>query len=82
MPLCGKVVTENKDIFASKLFFMLGLFPLSNVPFCKGGFLKSTRFVAKPTNCKINNKLLKVTSHITLPKLKKNESTQPICLFL
>jgi hypothetical protein len=68
MPLCDKVATKYKDIFAFNLFFLLGPFPLSNVPFCRGGFLKTIGFVAKPTNCRINNKLLKVTSHITLPK--------------
>ncbi len=67
-PFCGKVAVENKEKFASDLFFMLGPFPLSNVPFCRGGFLKTTRFVAKLANHKIENKLLKVTSHITLPK--------------
>jgi hypothetical protein len=64
-PFCDKVATKNKKKFASNLFFLLGPFPLSNVPFCKGGFLKTTKFAAKPTNCKIDNKLLKVTSHIT-----------------
>ncbi len=55
MPLCGKVATENKNKFAFNLFFLLGPFALSNVGFCKGGFLKTTRFGAKLTNCKIDN---------------------------
>jgi hypothetical protein len=73
-PFCGKVATKNKDKFAFDLFFLLGPFPLSNVPFFKSGFLKTIGFVAKPTNCKIDNKLLKVTSHIIIKK-SKNEST-------
>jgi hypothetical protein len=51
-PLCGKVVIENKDIFAFDLFFMFGPFALSNVIFYSGGFLNTIRFVAKPTNAK------------------------------
>jgi hypothetical protein len=73
-PFCGKVAVENKDKIASDLFFLLGPFPISNVPFCRGGFLKTIRFVAKLANRKIDNKFFKVTSHITLPKLK-NENT-------
>jgi hypothetical protein len=64
-PLCGKVTTENKDIFAFDLFFLFGLFALSNVAFYNGHFLNTIRFVAKPTKCK-NDNLLKLTSHITL----------------
>jgi len=78
---CNKVVTKNKDKFSFDLFFLLGFFPLSNVRFCRSGFLKTIGFVAKPTNHKIDNKLLKVTSCISLPK-SKNENTQPIHLFL
>jgi hypothetical protein len=37
-PLCGKVTTENKDIFAFDLFFLFGLFALSNVAFYNGHF--------------------------------------------
>jgi hypothetical protein len=68
-PLCGKVVTENKDIFAFDLFFLFGPFALSNVAFYSGGFLNIIRFVAKPTKCK-NDNLLKLTFHITLAKSK------------
>jgi hypothetical protein len=74
IPFCDKVATENKDKFSFDLFFLLGFFPLSNVPFCINGFLKTIGFVAKPTNHRIDNKLLKGTSHISLPK-SKNENT-------
>jgi len=43
-------------------------------PFVEVVSLKTTGFAAKLANRKINNKLLKVTSHITLTKYK-NEST-------
>jgi hypothetical protein len=81
MPFCNKVATKNKDKLSFDLFFLVGIFPLSNVPFYRSGFLKTIRFVAKPTNHKIDNKLLKVTSHISLPK-SKNENTWPTNLFL
>jgi hypothetical protein len=67
-PFYSKDAAKNKDKFAFKLFFLLGPFPLSNVPFCRNSFLKTKGFAAKPTNHRINNKLLKVTSHIILPK--------------
>jgi hypothetical protein len=78
-PFCSKVAIENKDKFAYDLFFLLGPFPLSNVPFCTCGFLKTTRFVAKHGNCKIDIKLLKVTSHITLPKKKVHSQLTCFC---
>lgn len=67
-PFYSKGATKNKYKFASDFFFLLGPFPLSNVPFYKGGFLKTIGFTAKPANRKIDNKILKVTSHITLTK--------------
>ncbi len=69
-PLCGKVATKNKDNFAYDFFFLLGLFALSNVTFCSGGFLSGIGFAAKPTKCKNDNNFFKSTSHITLVKSK------------
>jgi hypothetical protein len=46
-PLCGKVVTKNKNIFAFDLFFLVWAFCI--VAFYSGGFLNTIRFVAKPT---------------------------------
>jgi hypothetical protein len=80
-PLCGKVATKNKDKFAYDLFLLLGLFALSNVAFCNGGFLNGIGFVAKPIKCKNDSKLLKSTSHITLVK-SRHQNRQPTYMFL
>jgi hypothetical protein len=54
MHLCDKVATKNKYMIAYDLFILLGPFALSNVGFCRGGFLKTIGFVAKPTNYRID----------------------------
>jgi hypothetical protein len=61
--------------------FHLGAFSIIQSTFFKRWLLKTIGFVAKPTNHRIDNKLLKLTYHITLPK-SKNESKHLAYLFL
>jgi len=57
-PFCGKIVVKNKEKFASNYFFPYWcLFHYPMHPFVEvHDFLKTIRFVAKPTNRKIDNK--------------------------